>query len=221
MRRHSLRHVLRGLRVPTHRVDAPGVLILPHDPAWDHERIEAERAELVEMALAAKREEAAARAAQEGADAFDALSVTLTEDEREAAAATHPYSRFVAGATRFQPDAPDQGPRGPATASQYLKPGASPTRFELRRISGRDRARVELVPDLISRFEGYVRLGVARVFDDEGALWEAGPAPHDKMPDDLLARLYDAEGGAAVNLIAVAAACKKFSDPLTEAEGKR
>lgn len=221
--------MLKGLRVPTHRIDAPGVLILAHDDAWDDERLEAEQAECEAEALRAMQREALSKfAAARGIGLHDLTdeqvaesdaSCVLTEADKEAARANHPWRRYQAGATRYQPDAPDQGPRGPACASDYLKLDAEPARFELRRIPWRERARIELVRDLMLRLEAYVRAGLAGVEAGE-VRWRA-EKPSDIVPEDVLAAICDAHGGPAVNLIALSGACKKFSDPLDGAEGKR
>lgn len=221
--------MLKGLRVPTHRVDAPGVLILPHDDAWDRDRIEAEGDELEAAALADLRARAVERRAADlglrpdeiddaqRAEAED--SCALTDEERTAVRSTHPVARYLAGHTRHQPDAPDQGPRGPARARDYLRPGAVPTQFELRRIPWQERARIDLDPDRVSRWSRLVRAGVSRVSEGEHTIWAAKDRA-DVLPDDLLERLADAEGGY-VTLIQIAGACAAYSQPLTEAEGKR
>lgn len=218
----------QGLRVPTHRVDAPGVLILPHDDAWDHARIEAEQDELEAAALREVRTEAARKYAGDRGVEVSSLtpeqvaevdeSCALTEDERDAARATHPVARYLRGETRYQPDAPDQGPRGPACALDYLRPDATPWRHHLRRIPWRERARIELEQDHITRFERYVRAGLAGV--DAGDLQWRADAPTDRVPDRVLDEVMEGPGGASANLISLAAACKKYSDPPTEAEGK-
>lgn len=219
--------MLKGLRPPTHRVDAPGVFIFATDTAWDSERIGAE----LEALIAAKLEqikrdavEAAARGA--GVDVADLspeqraaaeASCVLTEAEQADARARHPVMRYHAGATRYQPSAPDVGPRGPACAADYLRPGVDATEFVLRRINYARRAAVELERDLIHRLASYVRAGVSAIRCGGAVLWEARD-PAETLPPDWLDALADADGGAAVNLIALAAACKKYSDPPREAD---
>lgn len=218
--------MLKGLRPPTHRVDAPGVLILAHDSAWDADRIDAECAELEALALADAKAAAADRyAADRGVDVRDLTpeqvaevegSVALTEEEREAARAVHPFRRYQRGETRFQLDAPDQGPRGPACAGDYLVGEAA--RFELRRIPWRERARIDAVTDYVERIERWVRAGLAGV--EAGDLRWRAKEPTDRVPDDVLEVIADASG-STLNLIALAGACKRFSESLTSAEGKR
>lgn len=222
--------MLKGLRVPAHRIDAPGVLILAHDDAWDHDRIEAEMAECEAEALRVMRKEALRKFAESRGVRVDELteeqvaesdaSCALSEDEKEQARSQHPWRRYHAGATRYQPDAPDQGPRGPTCATAYLKPDVHATRFELRRIPARERARIEYDPDHFSRFERWVRLGLAGVTTGDRVEWRADK-PTDRVPDDLFEAVCDAQGGPMVNLIALAGACKRFSAPLDESEGKR
>lgn len=221
--------MLHGLSVPTHRIDAPGVLILAHDDAWDAPRIVAERDELVAQTLAAKRgeaREAAARQALKGADeltdderATADASVVLTVDETAAARARHPFDRYIAGATRFDLQAIDQGPRGPARAVDYLRPDATPTMIHLRRVGYAARARLDpmITTDPIARWAGWIRAGVERITCGADVLWQATrEAP--ELPEAWIERLTEADGGPALNLIAVAGACARYSAPLDKAE---
>lgn len=222
--------MLKGLRVPSHRVDAPGVLILPHDDAWDKERIEAEGDELEAAALADLRAAAVERYAADRQMRVDELadeqraeaeaSCALTDVEKVAARATHPWVRYLQGETRFQLDAPDQGPRGPACAADYIRPDAKPARLHLRRIPWREKAQIDIERDLFVRFERWAQAGLAGV--DAGEVqWRAKPGA-ETVPEDVLAAVCDGpEGGAANRLIQIAGACKRFSDPPTSAEGKR
>lgn len=221
----SLRTVLKGLRVPTHRVDAPGLLILPHDDAWDHERIEAERAELVEMALAEAKSEALKKAAEQAGCEIDALPaetrasaevVILSQAEKDEAISVHPWSRYFACQTRYQLDAPDQGPRGPACARDYLLPGKVHTTFELRRIPWRERARIDLEHDSVTRWTRLVETGVARIATGEDVLWEM-KSPTDRVPSEVIDLIADAN---PANIVQIAGACHRFSAPLSETEGK-
>lgn len=222
--------MLKGLRPPTHRLDAPGVFIFPHDDAWDSARIDAELDELAELVLAQARRsavEAAARQVGVEPEDLDAelrakaeASVMLSADEQDAARSTHPVLRYHRGESRFQLDAPDQGPRGPACAAGYLRSGADATRFDLRRVGWRERARIELERDPFARWARWVQAGVARVVTGDRVEWAAGDAT-DVLPEEWIAALADSDGGAALNLISLAGACSKFSQPITSAEGKR
>ena len=201
----------------------PGVYIFPSDDAWDSPRVDAELEQLVAMKLAdVKRDAVAAAARQAGVEVADLspdqvaaaeARCVLTVEEEADARARHPVARYHAGATRYQLDAPDQGPNGPARAADYLRPGVDPTEFVLRRMNHARRAEVELERDLIRRLTRYVRAGVAAIRCGSATLWEAKD-PADSMPPEWLDALADAEGGAVVNLINLAAACKNYSAPL-------
>jgi hypothetical protein len=222
--------MLKGLRIPTHRADAPGVFIFGSDDAWDHPRIEAEADELVEMKLAAVRREAVEAAARERGVSPDDLpadvraeveaGVVLTEAERADVLARHPVARFLRGESRFDLAAPDQGPRGPvASVREYLKPDAQPTEFVLRRIGHARRLEIDLERDTGRRFVRLVRAGVAAIRCGGAVLWEAKERG-DSLPDEWLDALVDADGFSG-QLIYLAGACKAYSAPLTDAEGKR
>lgn len=222
--------MLKGLSVPTHRVDAPGVYVLPHDTAWDHERIVAEREELVALALAEKQREAVetmARGTGLGPDELTAEqretaeAVVLTVAEREAATSRHPFERYLAGETRFDPLAQDQGPRGQVRIFDYLKPGAEPTKFHLRRVGHLVRLRLDplVERDSVRRLTGWVLAGVERITCGERVLW-AATADQPELPAAWVDMLSAADGAAA-NLIWVAGAVSKYSAPLNESEGKR
>lgn len=221
--------MLKGLRIPTHRVDAPGVFIFSDDDAWDLPRIEAEGDEMVAMKLAAVKREAVEAAARERGVSSDDLPadvraevedvVVLTEAEKADALARHPVARYLRGETRFDLLAPDQGPRGPvASVRDYFKPDARPTEFVLRRIGHARRMEIELERDLGRRFVLLVRAGVAAVRGAEVS-WSAKDAT-DHLPDAWLDALTDTAGSASP-LIILAGACNRFSAPLSEAEGKR
>ena len=221
--------MLKGLSVPTHRVDAPGVYVLPHDTAWDIERIVAEREEMVELALGAARRDAVEAAARKlGRELTEEErraaegDVALTQADRTAVEDRHPVERYLAGATRFDPAALDQGPRGQVRIFEYLKPGAEPTKFVLRRVSHETRMRLDplVEGDRARRWAGWVRAGVERITCGADVLWEA-TADERVLPDAWLDMLACADGGAAMNLINLAGACAKYSAPLTDAEGKR
>lgn len=221
--------MLKGLRIPTHRADAPGVFIFANDDAWDLPRIKAEGDELVAMKLAAVKREAVEAAARERGVSPDDLPadvraevealVVLTEDEKADALARHPVARWIRGESRFDLLAPDQGPRGPvASVRDYFKPDARPTEFVLRRIGHARRLEIELERDLGRRFVRFVRAGVAAIRCGAEVSWAAKNAD-DHLPDEWLDALTDAEGSSAP-LIILAGACNRYSEPLSEAEGK-
>lgn len=224
--------MIKGLRVPTHTVDKPGVFIFAHDPAWDHDRIREERDELARLAEAEARELARDTMLRQrqlegytGAEltaddmATADASVVLTEDELEAARDRHPWSRYIDGAGRFDLDAEDQGPRGRAVPRSYLLPTADPTYIYLRRIPWQVKTGISIDQDPVNRWARYVRAGVEKIADASGTLWAASKKTP-QLPDELLEALSNADGGT-FNLIALAGACSKYSGPLTDAEGKR
>lgn len=232
--------MLKGLRPPTHRVDAPAVFIFPSDGAWDHERIDAEVAELVAAKLAEVKAAAVETAAREAGVEVDALppeqreaveaSCVLTVDEEREARLRHPVGRYHAGETRYDLSASDHGPRGPvASVLDYLKPDAEPHRFHLRRLTFRQRAELEAARfaeatrgggDPIGRWLKAVRHGVTKIEEGSRVLWEL-PRPDAALPEEWIEVLGDAVGGPAVNLITLAGAVEKYSAPPTDAEGKR
>lgn len=221
--------MLRGLKVPTHKIDAPGLFILPHDDAWDHARLDAEAAELVALALDQAKARAVETAAQQAGVVVEDLtpeqreaaeqSVALTVEEQEAAKATHPVARYRAGETRYQLDAPDQGPRGPACARDYLRPDAEFVALELRRIPWRVKMSIDAEREHRVRWEALVKEGVSGVRFGAEVKWRA-KSSDDKIPDALLDQICESEG-EWLNLAHIAGACSKYSAPLTESEGKR
>lgn len=219
--------MLKGLRVPTHRVDAPGQYVLPHDVAWDKDRITAEREELAAMALAKLKADAVARAAAElGRDLTDAERTTaeqscaLDEDERARVEERHPVPRYLDGDTRFDPQALDQSPRGPARAFDYFRAGVEPTIFHLRRVGFQARMRIEATRDASQRFVAWVKAGVEAITCGAQTLWRASEDEHE-LSDDWLESIASADGGALVNILLISGACTKYGRPLDEAEGKR
>lgn len=211
--------MLNRLTIPTHRADAPGVFILPHDTAWDMERIRREHVELALEKIARDlRKPVVDLTAEERRPADAAGSGTAPAD----VTAAHPFDRYQAGATRYDVQAPDQSPSGPVTSIlDYLKSEDIWTTFELRRVSWRDRARIDLIRDPIERWERWIRAGVAAVntADTAGLTWRAETSA-DQIPEGILAALFEAEGGLN-NIILIAGACSRYSAPLTESEGKR
>ncbi|MCY0985971.1 hypothetical protein OV203_02445 [Nannocystis sp. ILAH1] len=218
--------MLRGLRVPTHRVDAPGVYILPHDRAWDFERIKTERARLAELALDRLKADTVDRLTIEhGRRLSDeeriavAASCKLTVEERDAAEARHPVPRYLDGDTRFDPQAVDQSPAGPTHALAYLLPGSEPTLFHLRRVGYLDRMRIEATSDPAARWAAWVKAGVEAIVCGADTLWRASEEER-HLTDAWLESIASAEGGAFVNLIHIAGAVSKYSAPLKDDEKK-
>lgn len=125
-------------RPPQHRADAEAVLILRQDDAWDHERIEAEIAELVEE--------------------FESGSIAGDDDSRPA----HPVEDYWAGRTRFDLDAPRQFRGKVVTAREYLDEAKSPVEFVLRKLDGSKYRRLQskAVVDAVEATHEACRIGV-------------------------------------------------------------
>ena len=220
--------MLKGLRVPTHRIDVPGLFVFTWDDAWDKERIAAEREELAAMAHARMCSEArATMAAQLGRDLTPEElveadeSCVLTEDERDEAMDRHPVSRFLAGDTRFDPRAVDQGPRGQACAFDYLREGATPTVFTLRRVGYQARMRIEALGmrDAAASHAAWCKAGVESIACGSDVLWQATPGERE-LPESWMETIAETDGGALFSIIALAAACKAYSRPLDDSEKK-
>lgn len=211
-----------ALRIPQHRVDSPGHLILPTDSAWDSARIDAELEALVAAKLAEVKAAAVAAAAAQAGVSVEALapelreaaeaSCALTQAEENEARAKHPVARYHQGATRFQLDTPDQGPDGPTCARAYLRPDGAPVMFELRRVPWRVRASIEAEPDRVARWEAWCREGIAAVMGDASLAWRA-KAPGEQLPARVIDALCESPG-SYLNLIPLAAAVMKYSEPL-------
>lgn len=239
--------MLRGLRVPYHKADAPGCYISPVDDAWDFARVEAELEELDALALAEVRRAAVQAAVEQAGVSPDELApeakaaaevvAPLTQDEKAEARSRHPWARFIGGHSRFDLSAPDTGPRGPVSSVRdYLKPDAKPTGFWLRRLSLALRAEIDLdredvigrlrrgeeVPHArqVARWTKIVRYGVRKITSGDEVLWEAA-SPAETVPAEWLEQIGDLEGGAAMHLMQLAAAVERYNAPLSESEGKR
>lgn len=238
--------MLRGLRVPYHKADAPGCYISPIDDAWDFARVEAELEELEALALAEVRRAAVQAAAEPAGVSPDELApeakaaaevAALKQDEKQEARSRHPWARFPSGHSRFDLSAPDMGPRGPVSSvREYLKPDAKPTGFWLRRLSLALRAEIDLDREdvigrlrrgedvspacQVARWTKIVRYGVRKITSGDDVLWEARDAA-ETVPAEWLEQIGDLEGGAAMHLMQLAAAVEQYNAPLSESEGKR
>lgn len=219
---------LKGLRPPTHRIDVPGQYVFPWDDAFDRDRILAERAELAEMTLTALKVTArAAMRAQLGRDLTDEETVladescVLTEDERTQAEERHPVPMFTSGETRFDPASIGQSPRGPARAFDYFREGAQPTIFHLRRVGYQARMRCEALAlrDVAAGHAAWVKAGVESITRGGEVLWKATPQERE-LSEDWMESICESDQGALLSLVFLADACRKYSAPLTESEGK-
>lgn len=180
------------IKPPTHAIDGLAVFISATDPAWDFERLAAERDAQVARALAEKQ------------TVMD-LPLDLTRAETQAAIARAPVERYFAGKSRFQLDAPDWAADGsPSTARAYLKAGEKPAEFGLRRLGFRAFQEVVEIENPRARLIEACRLGLRSIKAD-GYTWKA---PGDEPAgDEQLEALHGAspalvtEIGSAVMLL--------------------
>jgi len=209
------------LKPPTHKIDAPSTYIARSDPAWNMEKIETDLAAYEAAALAAVQDKAveayvAANPDREVTEAELAevrAGCVLTEDERTKACAGHPWLRYHAGKSRYQPNAPDWGPDGkPCTVRDYLS--GSPAEFALRRPDFRTFQDVMAVDNWRARLIEACRVGL-RAIRAEGYSWTAKGDEH--ATDDQLEVLHAADPNLVIE---IGAAVLTLCRPLDDAEGK-
>lgn len=196
------------LKPPTHSIDGLAVFISATDPAWDIDRLKAERDAHVAVALAEKRD---------AAPEADRDAVELTVAEMQAAIARAPVERYYAGKTRFQLDAPDWAADGsPTTARNYLKAGEKPAEFGLRRLSFRAYQEIAELENPRARLVEACRLGLRSITAD-GYRWRAtgdGPAG-----DEQIEALHEANPALVTEIGGAVLLLSRPLDP--EAEGPR
>lgn len=196
------------LKPPTHSIDGLAVFISATDPAWDIDRLKAERDAHVAVALAEKRD---------AAPEADRDAVELTVAETRAAIARAPLERYYAGKTRFQLDAPDWAADGsPTTARNYLKAGEKPAEFGLRRLSFRAYQEIAELENPRARLVEACRLGLRSITAD-GYRWRAtgdGPAG-----DEQIEALHEANPALVTEIGGAVLLLSRPLDP--EAEGPR
>jgi hypothetical protein len=158
-------------------------------------------------------------------DAWDAERIERerTALANENAKTEHPVDLYYSGRTRYDLDAPCTIGGQVVTARHYLREGASPTVFELRRVDGRRHDQALAVwarpQERVAAQWDLARWGVVRVTEGfGGAEWKleggAGGLPLTEADVQLF---FDAHGMLPALLgIAVLNA----SAPLSEAEGK-
>lgn len=193
------------LKPPTHRVDAVGIFIAPHDPAWDDARYTSEMAVIDARTLVTVQDAAEAEARALGCSDTDALEVRAkarpSMEQLQAARGLHPVVRYAAGRTRYQLDAPDwDHDHKPCTVREYLR--SAPTEFAIRRPSYTEyQAAVDIV-DTRARLLAFLRAGLVAV-RSEGWNWERAGA----VPEDVIEALHACdpslpyEVGQAVTLL--------------------
>lgn len=204
------------LKPPTHAVDGLAVYISATDPAWDSERLTAERDAQVARALTEKQDTYTYPADPEKA-ALVRESLDLSPVEQAAAVARAPVERYYAGKTRYQLDAADWGADGkPTTARAWLKPGEKPAEFGIRRLGFRAFQEVVEIENSRARLIEACRLGLRSIVAD-GYKWKAvDDAP---AGDEQLEALHEASPALVIEIgVAVLA----LSRPLdSEAETPR
>lgn len=209
------------IKPPTHKIDGGGIVISSLD-CWDWARVELECKALEEVALGELRDKAAETFLQGNQKASDAevdavrLSCILSDEERTAAHMRHPVQRYLAGQTRYQPDAPDWDHEGkPITARAYLT--GLPTEFYIRRLSFSDYHRAVEITSTIGRLTAFVRRGLRAIRSPgDGLQWEL--KREDEVPDDILQALHEAN---PLLIRELGGACIIYNRPLDDIEGKR
>lgn len=199
------------IKPPTHTIDGLAVFISSTDPAWDIDRLKAERDAHVAAALTEKRSAHPER----DAAFLEALDLHITE--RAAAIARAPVERYYAGKTRLQPDAPDWAADGsPTTARAYLKPGERPAEFGLRRLGFRAYQEIGEINNPRARLLEACRLGLRSITAD-GYRWRAtgdGPAG-----DEQIEALHEANPALVTEIGGAVLLLSRPLDP--ESEGPR
>lgn len=193
------------LKPPTHSIDGLAVFISATDPAWDIDRLKAERDAHVAAALAEKRD---------AAPEADRDAVELTGEETRAAIARAPLERYFAGKSRLQPDAPDWAADGsPITARAYLKPGEKPAEFGLRRLGFRAYQEIAEIDNSRARLIEACRLGLRSITAD-GYKWKAtGDEP---ASDEQLETLHEASPNLVLEIGGAVLLLSRPLDPESE-----
>lgn len=208
------------LKPPTHKIDAPATYIARGDPAWDTAKIEADLGAYEAAALAAVQDKAvdalvAANPDREVTEAERAevrAGCVLTEDERTKACAGHPWLRYHAGKTRYQPNAPDWGPGGkPCAVRDYLS--GVPAEFVLRRPDFRTFQEVVEISNWRARLVEACRVGL-RAIRADGYAWAA--KGDERATDEQIEVLHSADPNLVIEIgAAVLALCRPL-DPEAE-----
>lgn len=204
------------LKPPTHTVDGLAVFISATDPAWDFERLTAERDAQVARALAEKQD---AHPYPDDAEraALIRASLALSPAEQAVAVARAPVERYYAGKTRLQPDAPDWAADGsPTTARAFLKAGEKPAEFGLRRLGFRAYQEIVEIENPRARLIEACRLGLRSIKAD-GYSWR--PSSDEPAGDEQIEVLHNASPALVTEIGAAVSMLSRPLDP--EAEGPR
>ena len=187
-------------RPPEHAADADPLFIHPDDDAWDFERLDRERAALIDEHKAAKR---------------------------VGPAPSHPWDDYQSGATRYDIEATGTIGSTMVSVREYLLPEKAPTVFHLRRVSGkmwaRSAAAMAGVGGSVDQLWELCRWGLVKVTDGmedlPDARWEIrGGEGGTPLTERDMQALFDAGHDALV--LKLGWAVYHCSAPLTEAEGK-
>lgn len=211
--------MLQLRKPPMHKVDGLAVLVLEQDSSWDRAKIAADR--LLYEAAALKRAQDAAvqefieanpdrQVAEEELEAVRAAR-SLTFDETVSACDLSPITRYFAGVTRYQLDAPDWDASGaPTTARAYLTKKPDIT-FKLRRLSHRQFWEVCSEPSGRLRMVEACAAGLRAIVSD-GYNWEG-----ERATDDVMELLHATN---PMMVLDIGAAVLSLSRPLDEDEKK-
>lgn len=144
-------------RPPQHAINDTAEWVAPMDPAWDNDRIEAERLAMIDAELA-KLPEETPEVAREQARLKAAAS----------AGTHHPVGRWMTGATAYSWEAPltvpevlrtDERPASTVTIGDYLK--GEPMRFEIKPLGAREWRRTNAMEREVINVER-IRFGLVR-----------------------------------------------------------
>ncbi len=205
------------LRPPTHKIDAGGIFIAAGD-CWDNPKLDAEHEVRKAKALGEKQDKAL-EGKELSPEEERALrdSIVLTEAEEQALLADSPLARYYAGKTRYQPDAADWDASGkPVTVRDYLS--GTPTEFLIRRLSFQDFRDASSITGAAKTLLELTTLGLREIRSPAGGLcWKAEKGV-DRVPDDILQSLHEADIGL---ISEIGNAVARYNRPLDVEEGGR
>jgi hypothetical protein len=208
-------------RPPTHRADAPILLILRQDPAWKTDTIEAEIAEA--------RKKAADAIPDNPKDPKDPKVAEARAKAADEAEEAHPVSAYLAGDTRY--DLGATRPVGDQQRSPLDYLDGTPTVFHLRRMPG---SKWRLAAELLARREGMgdeehyrryteqtwalVRTGVLKITEGvDGEAWALERQGKDPLTEGDMQTIFDLVPGV---IDQIGLAIFHASRPLGADEGK-
>lgn len=207
------------IKPPTHRADALGIFVSPHDDAWDDDVYRADNEALFAAALKAKQNTAEQWYRAKNPQATDEQIAdvrglcALSVEEMHAARSKHPVNRYIRGVTRFQLNAPDHAPDGtPCTVRErYLKPGA--TEFTIRRLKPEAYHTADAIENTGLRLTAFARAGL-RAVTSADYNWAAEDTDT-RAPDEVINVLHATDPSL---LLEIGQAVISLCRPLDEAE---